>query len=489
MRNDETTEIYLEWQDITLEDVKGNRIISNSTGRFRGPGLHFIFGKFGSGKSSLMKILAGVTDKFEGTVSPSIPSDKRLWIPQFNVLMETETVRQTLAMYGTAPEIDGIQLPAALTDMDKFLDRRVNTLSGGQRKALIISRITSDVQQFSHIFLDEPTTGMDAENTQEVLLYLDAIARIFGVMIIAVVHNHELFSEALKSKQIYCVPQNDRSEEITCNCCIETSRQMLSMLFARQFRNRFFTNKLNCVLMSLMDFMMIILVRVFAFRSEDYQMGIFQMSMWVTFGQLARACTTLTSMREVLYYEQSINLYHPSLFGIAWFLYIFLVDIVPFHMMLIIVCASYGLSVKMIAMVCLYSILQCIYVLALITMSCVILDFRVEPCTCLYFFIFCIFSMASGGYQDTYVLPSWVYPLQAVSPVHYMVEALNGEYHFGSGLPIMLALAIGGTIMSLISWHIWKNPRKCATCFFGCGRNCHGASWGDNFHHAFYFMI
>ncbi|XP_049576286.1 broad substrate specificity ATP-binding cassette transporter ABCG2d isoform X1 [Syngnathus scovelli] len=160
------------------------------------PGLNAILGPTGSGKSSFLDILAARKDPsgLSGEVlidgAPQPPNFKCLsgYVVQDDVVMGTLTVRENLRFSAA------LRLPARVSEREKearvnhlitelglakVADCKVGTqmtrgISGGERKRTNIGmELIIDPPV---LFLDEPTTGLDASTANSVLLLLRRMA-------------------------------------------------------------------------------------------------------------------------------------------------------------------------------------------------------------------------------------------------------------------------------------------------------------------------
>ncbi|XP_068127210.1 broad substrate specificity ATP-binding cassette transporter ABCG2-like isoform X1 [Hyperolius riggenbachi] len=181
---------------ICKRKVVERQILSEVNG-IMGPGLNAILGPTGSGKSSLLDVLAARKDPhgLSGEVlidgKPQPPNFKCLsgYVVQDDVVMGTLTVREnlqfsaalrlpkTLRQREKDERIDQIIKELGLT---KVADAKVGTVfirgvSGGERKRTNIGmELITDP---GVLFLDEPTTGLDASTANAVLLLLKRMAR------------------------------------------------------------------------------------------------------------------------------------------------------------------------------------------------------------------------------------------------------------------------------------------------------------------------
>jgi ABC-2 type transport system ATP-binding protein len=123
-----------------------------------------IVGENGSGKSTLMQCLVGALDPDAGSVSR--PGNVG-WCPQDDRLYDRLTVDETFHLFGEAHDMPADEIEAAadrLTDrldFQRFRDRRVDRLSGGNRRKLTLS--VSLMHDPDVLLLDEPYTGFDWE--------------------------------------------------------------------------------------------------------------------------------------------------------------------------------------------------------------------------------------------------------------------------------------------------------------------------------------
>ncbi|XP_062992311.1 broad substrate specificity ATP-binding cassette transporter ABCG2-like [Elgaria multicarinata webbii] len=171
------------------------------------PGLNAILGPTGSGKSSLLDILATRKDPkgLSGDIlinGVNLPTHFKCisgYVVQDDIVMGTLTVRENL-MFSAA-----LRLPLTMDyqekrerveqiimelDLSKVADSKVGTyftrgVSGGERK-----RTSIGLELITHpvvLFLDEPTTGLDASTANAVLILLKKMS-LQGKTIIFSIH-------------------------------------------------------------------------------------------------------------------------------------------------------------------------------------------------------------------------------------------------------------------------------------------------------------
>ncbi|XP_053317585.1 broad substrate specificity ATP-binding cassette transporter ABCG2 isoform X2 [Spea bombifrons] len=181
---------------ICCRKVVERQILQDINGIMR-PGLNAILGPTGSGKSSLLDVLAARKDPhglsgevlIDGKPQPANFKCTSGYVVQDDVVMGTLTVRENLQFSAA------LRLPRSLRQKDK--DERINVIikelgltkvadskvgtqlirgvSGGERKRTNIGmELITDPRV---LFLDEPTTGLDASTANAVLLLLKRMAR------------------------------------------------------------------------------------------------------------------------------------------------------------------------------------------------------------------------------------------------------------------------------------------------------------------------
>lgn len=162
-----------------------------------------LFGPSGSGKTSLLEMLAGLRTPATGAIELhgrlvfdaerriALPAWKRRvgYVPQDDTLFPHLSVRQNI-LYGalTAEKAatHSLEQVIRILELAPLLDRRVQALSGGERKRIALARALLANPEI--LLLDEPLAGIDAALRTRVLDYLIRVRDELGVPMIYVTH-------------------------------------------------------------------------------------------------------------------------------------------------------------------------------------------------------------------------------------------------------------------------------------------------------------
>jgi len=143
-----------------------------------------VVGPNGGGKSTLLKLIAGLIKPWSGTVAvlgaaPGAHARSIAYVPQAEAVDWSFPVcAGDVVMMGRYPRLGPVRRPgirdhvavaAALEQvgMSDFVRRQIGALSGGQRRRVFLARALASAPEL--YLLDEPVTGVDAA-TQEDLM-------------------------------------------------------------------------------------------------------------------------------------------------------------------------------------------------------------------------------------------------------------------------------------------------------------------------------
>jgi iron complex transport system ATP-binding protein len=183
-------------RDISLEVMAGEFVV--------------VIGPNGTGKTSLLKALAGlvpvVAGKIEILQRPLKSYSRRKMaesvavVPQQVPVEFPFTVSETvlmgrsphLGMLGVESKTDYLIAREAMefTETSHLADRRMEELSGGERQRVIIAKAIC--QQPRLILLDEPTASLDPAHQVRIMDLMERLRREQGVTVIMVSHDLNL---------------------------------------------------------------------------------------------------------------------------------------------------------------------------------------------------------------------------------------------------------------------------------------------------------
>ncbi len=174
-----------------------------------------VFGPSGGGKSTLLRILAGVERRARGIVRVRgqvwmdteggfffAPWERGVgWVPQEYLLFPHLRVRENLSFAGATPQ--EVEEVADLLMVDKLLNRRPRGLSGGEQQRVALGRALLANPRI--LLLDEPFSALDRPLRNHVASRLRDYVREKDLLLllvshdeadaVALAHEHWLLSE------------------------------------------------------------------------------------------------------------------------------------------------------------------------------------------------------------------------------------------------------------------------------------------------------
>ena len=160
-----------------------------------------LLGPNGAGKTTLMRAILGLVP-FTGTIDVGtslgyVPQRHDVeWDFPISVSKAVLSGRTGLVGWFRRPgraDKQAARRAIALTNLEEFARRPIAQLSGGQRQRVLIARALACEPEV--LLLDEPFTGLDAPNTEELLLLFDKLTAD-GTSVVMSTHN---LSEAAHS--------------------------------------------------------------------------------------------------------------------------------------------------------------------------------------------------------------------------------------------------------------------------------------------------
>lgn len=168
-------------------------------------GITALFGRSGSGKTSLIRIIAGLTRPQEGRVALDeevlTDTDRRIFVAKHRrrfgyVFQEARlfphlSVRHNLS-YGQwfasgGGPTESLDRIVALLGIEALLDREPEKLSGGERQRVAIGRALLSSPRL--LLMDEPLAALDDARKAEVMPYLERLRDEMDIPIVYVSHS------------------------------------------------------------------------------------------------------------------------------------------------------------------------------------------------------------------------------------------------------------------------------------------------------------
>lgn len=183
----------IEIRNITLA-FDSNMLITDASARFARGNMVALLGRNGTGKSTLLRAMAGlgkvavgdiiVDGKNLATLSATERAEHIAFVNTERVDVDALTVRELVGI-GRSPYTNWIgrltkedsaivEHAMEVTGVMKFAERKVNTLSDGEAQRAMIARALA--QDTPIILLDEPTSFLDLPNRYELCRLLSDLA-------------------------------------------------------------------------------------------------------------------------------------------------------------------------------------------------------------------------------------------------------------------------------------------------------------------------
>ncbi|HSO28536.1 MAG TPA: metal ABC transporter ATP-binding protein [Candidatus Sulfomarinibacteraceae bacterium] len=176
-----------------------------------------VVGPNGGGKSTLLKLIAGLLQPWSGTISvlggrPGEHARSVAYVPQAEAVdWGFPVAAEDVVMMGRYPRLGPLRRPGAAdhaavaealaqVGMTELSRRQIGALSGGQRRRVFLARALASKPDL--YLLDEPVTGVDNATQEDLMAVLDSEARA-GKTVVA--STHDLASAAEHFRSIVAV--------------------------------------------------------------------------------------------------------------------------------------------------------------------------------------------------------------------------------------------------------------------------------------------
>ena len=173
-------------------------ILKNITAKFTVGKIHLLTGVSGSGKSTILKLIAGLLPKYGGEIvagAVDVPTDAQIGMVFQDPLMQfaLDTPRHELEFTLENCQVPTDQIPERVKKalrfgkVDDLANRLITTLSGGQQQRVALAAATAI--QPNVLLLDEPFANIDEENRQLILKQLVCLSSDYHTTIIITDHD------------------------------------------------------------------------------------------------------------------------------------------------------------------------------------------------------------------------------------------------------------------------------------------------------------
>jgi ABC-type Mn2+/Zn2+ transport system ATPase subunit len=172
-----------------------------------------VVGPNGGGKSTLLKLIAGLLEPWTGTIhvlgdAPGEHAGAIAYVPQAEAVdWGFPVAAGDVVMMGRYPRLGPLRRPGRAdhqavaraldqVGMHAFATRQIGALSGGQRRRIFLARALASEPEL--YLLDEPVTGVDTTTQEDLMAILDAEAKA-GKTVVATTHDLASAAEHFRS--------------------------------------------------------------------------------------------------------------------------------------------------------------------------------------------------------------------------------------------------------------------------------------------------
>jgi iron complex transport system ATP-binding protein len=190
-------------RDVSIS-LDGTPIVHGVSWSVRSGGWLALIGPNGAGKTTLLRATAGLIPyggrvQLDGTELRSVANRARIiaYVPQEPELPPDMPVGDYVLL-GRTPYISYLGGPGRhdrdaahraidRLDLASFAERKLGTLSGGERKRAVLARALA--QEPAVLLLDEPTSSLDIGHQQQVLELVDDLRTSGGMTVLSTLHD------------------------------------------------------------------------------------------------------------------------------------------------------------------------------------------------------------------------------------------------------------------------------------------------------------
>ena len=180
--------------------IRNSNILNGISASVPSGSVTAVLGANGSGKSSLLRCLAGLIP-YKGKIKTPFDQFENIsYVPQRPEVPIGMTLAEFVLLgrskytkwYFSETSLDREKCKEAITSLSlsKLAGRFVETLSGGELQRAVLARAIA--QEATLLLLDEPTSALDIVNQVEVMSYLTTLQKKHKLTIIVALHDLNL---------------------------------------------------------------------------------------------------------------------------------------------------------------------------------------------------------------------------------------------------------------------------------------------------------
>lgn len=187
---------YLEFKNVSFSFIQENEtvlILKDCSFIFPKKGLVSILGESGSGKSTILNLIAGYLTSYKGEIIKDYPNSNTGFVFQNLYLLDHLKVKDNILLGKilNGEDRSNSKLVEELlikVNLAGYENKKVKNLSGGQKARVAIARSLANDSKI--LLLDEPTGCLDSENSIQIMEIIKKLSK--DILIIVVTHNKEL---------------------------------------------------------------------------------------------------------------------------------------------------------------------------------------------------------------------------------------------------------------------------------------------------------
>jgi len=242
----------LRLQDITLEINQGatpQRLLHELSLELPGGHLAAIVGASGCGKTTLLKVIAGIMEPTAGAVfwrdrnlaEKDLAPSEIGYVPQFSIAFEHLTIWESmenalrLRVVGLSASERNERIERILREVGllNIARRQVRVLSGGERRRLALA--LESVTTPALLLCDEVTSGLDPKAEEEVVELMYRLSRENNRLVISVTHSLRHLDRYDSVAVMYrgCLVYHGASRNLARYFSVEQNSQVFTQLAKR----------------------------------------------------------------------------------------------------------------------------------------------------------------------------------------------------------------------------------------------------------------